>query len=212
VLIGYARVSTRDQSLDLQLDALARAGCERVFSDEASGARPDRPGLAQALSHLRGGDTLVVWKLDRLGRTVRQLVGLVDELRARDVAFRSLTDAIDTSTPAGRFFFHMMGALAEMERDLVRERTSAGLAAARARGRKGGRRPKLSARQVAHARRLLDDPGTSVTDVAASLGVARSTLYRALDARKGGGQYGSLPAGEDGQGHAEAARAWTDAR
>lgn len=185
MLVGYARVSTRDQGLDLQLDALARAGCGRTFTDEASGARPDRPGLAQALSHLREGDALVVWKLDRLGRTVRQLVGLVGDLAARGVAFRSLTDAIDTSTPAGRFFFHMMGALAEMERDLARERTNAGLAAAKARGRRGGRRPKLSPRQVEHARRLLADPGTGVGEVAASLGVARSTLYRALGRRPG---------------------------
>jgi DNA invertase Pin-like site-specific DNA recombinase len=180
LLIGYARVLTGDQNFDLQLDALARAGCERVFQDEASGARP---GLAQALSRLRTGDTLVVWKLDRLGRTVRQFVAFVDELKARNIGFRSLTDSIDTATLVGQFFFHVMSALAEMERDLVRERTGAGLAAAKARGRAGGRPPKLSRQQITQACRLLTDAQTSVGEVATSLGVARSTLYRAIGRR-----------------------------
>lgn len=136
-----------------------------------------------ALSHLRSCDELVIWKLDRLSRTVRQLVEFVEELKARGVNFRSLTDGIETRTPAGRFFFHVMAALAEMERDLVRERTRAGLAAARARGREGGRTPKLNDRQVEQARTLLTDPGSTATEVAATLGVSRSTLYRAL-ARK----------------------------
>jgi len=185
MLVGYARVSTLDQVLDLQLDALTRAGCERVFSDKVSGARESRVGLDQALSHLRNGDALVVWKLDRLGRTVRQLVTFAEALKERGVEFRSLTDGIDTATPAGRFFFHMMAALAEMERDLIRERTSAGLAAARARGRHGGRRPKLAASQLAHARRLLSNPEVTVTEVAATLRVARSTLYRAMATDEG---------------------------
>jgi DNA invertase Pin-like site-specific DNA recombinase len=180
MFIGYARVSTTDQKLDLQNDELLKIGCERIFSDKMTGARADRAGLAEAVSHLRPGDTLVVWKLDRLGRTVRQLVEFVAALKERGVEFRSLTDGIDTSTPAGRFFFHMMAALAEMERDLTRERTMAGLAAARKRGRLGGRPPKLSPRQVDHAKRLMSDPETTAGDVAASLGVSRSTLYKAI--------------------------------
>ena len=178
--IGYARVSTTDQRLDLQLDALQRAGCERIFTDQLSGAKADRPGLQSAASHLRAGDTLVVWKLDRLGRTVRQLVEFVSNLEGRGVHFASLTDGIDTGTPSGRFFFHVMAALSEMERDLIRERTRAGLDAARACGRQGGRPRKLSARQVGHAAKLLADPDTTGTEVAQTLGVARSTLYRAL--------------------------------
>ena len=185
MLIGYARVSTGDQKLDLQLDALARAGCDRVFTDQVSGAKAERPGLSNVQSHLRAGDTLVVWKLDRLGRSVRQLVEFVGELHSRDINFASLTDGIDTATPAGRFFFHIMAALAEMERDLIRERTRAGLASAKARGRNGGRPPKLSARQVRHARRLLEDRTTTSEEVASTLGVSRSTLYRALNRQIG---------------------------
>lgn len=188
MLIGYARVSTEDQNLDLQRDALTRAGCERIFDDKASGARDDRPGLAAALSHARRGDCLVVWKLDRLGRTVRGLLGFVDELRGRGVDFRSLHDSIDTGTAAGRFFFHVMAALAEMERDLIRERTNAGLAAARARGRKGGRHAKLTPRQIAHAKRLLADPKTTMTEVAEGLRIDRSTLYRALARERAAGE------------------------
>jgi DNA invertase Pin-like site-specific DNA recombinase len=183
MLIGYARVSTGDQKLDLQFDALRRAGCDQVFADHVSGAKAERPGLANARSHLRDGDTLVVWKLDRLGRSVRQLVEFVSELHSREVHFASLTDGIDTSTPAGRFFFHIMAALAEMERDLIRERTRAGLASAKARGRNGGRPPKLSAQQIRHARRLLEDKATTGEEVASTLGVSRSTLYRSLQRR-----------------------------
>ena len=183
--IGSARVSTTDQRLDLQLDALTRAGCEQIFTDQVSGARTDRPGLENAASHLRAGDTLMVWKLDRLGRTVRQLVEFASRLEGRGVHFASLTDGIDTGTPAGRFFFHVMAALAEMERDLIRERTRAGLEAARARGRQGGRPRKLTARQVSHAAKLLADPETTGSDVAQTLGVARSTLYRALKTGSG---------------------------
>jgi DNA invertase Pin-like site-specific DNA recombinase len=186
MMIGYARVSTRDQNLDLQRDALTKAGCARLFEEHASGARDDRPELAAALSHARTGDVLCVYKLDRLGRSIRSLIDFVTALRDRGVEFKSLSDAIDTTTPAGRFFFHVLAALAEMERDLIRERTNAGLAAARARGRKGGRRPKLSDKQIAHARALLADGGTTIKDVAASLGVNRATIYRAL------GLYGSV--------------------
>ncbi|MDG2522142.1 recombinase family protein [Caulobacter segnis] len=180
MLIGYARVSTNEQNLDLQKDALLAAGCERIFEEKVSGSREDRTSLSAALSHLRAGDTLVVWKLDRLGRTVRQLVELVSKLEKRGVHFASLTDRIDTSTASGRFFFHVMAALAEMERDLVRDRTRAGLAAAKARGRHGGRPLKLSGLQIEHARRLLADPTITGTDVARTLGVARSTLYRSV--------------------------------
>ena len=183
MLLGYARVSTDEQNLSLQTDALERAGCDRVFSDKLSGSRIHRPGLAAAISHLRRGDTLVVWKLDRLGRTVRQLVEFVAELNANQIEFRSVTDGIDTTTPAGRFFFHMMAALAEMERDLTRERTMAGLTAARARGRRGGRPPALSANQLVQARHLMQHPDQSMGEIATTLGVSRSTLYRALRAK-----------------------------
>jgi len=203
MLIGYARVSTGDQRLDMQLDALERAGCERVFSDHASGGRLDRAGLEALRSHLRPGDTLVVWKLDRLGRTVRQLVELVAELNLVGVNFASITDGIDTSTPPGRFFFHVMAALAEMERDLVRERTRAGLTAAKARGRVGGRKPKLSDQQITHARRLLEDLTTTGAEVAETLGVSRSTLYRSLGRAK---QRGLKPTGRQRRRGSEALR------
>jgi DNA invertase Pin-like site-specific DNA recombinase len=153
---------------------------ERVFEDKASGVRDDRPGLNEALSHARKGDCLVVWRLDRLGRSMRGLIEFTEGLREKGVEFRSVTEGIDTTTPAGRFYFHMLGALAQMERELIRERTNAGLAAARARGRKGGRKPKLSPKQIAHARKLLEDRNTTIKDVAASLGVNRATIYRAL--------------------------------
>ena len=180
MLIGYARVSTADQNLDLQHDALAKAGCEKVFDDKASGARDDRPGLAAALSHCRSGDVLVVYKLDRLGRTMRGLVELVADLARREVEFRSLSDGIDTTTTMGRFTFHLLGAISEMERDLIRERTQAGLAAARARGRQGGRKPILTAKKLDAAKVLLQDRNRSVGEVAKELGVGRTTLYRAL--------------------------------
>jgi DNA invertase Pin-like site-specific DNA recombinase len=180
MMIGYARVSTEDQNLDLQRDALTKAGAEQIFEDVASGARDDRPGLADALSHLRKGDCLVVWRLDRLGRSMRSLIDFAADLRERGVDFRSIKDGIDTSTATGRFFFNMLAALAEMERELIRERTQAGLLAARARGRKGGRQPKLNAAKIAQARKLLEDRNTTIKDVAATFGVNRATIYRAL--------------------------------
>ena len=183
MLIGYARVSTQDQNLEQQREALAKAVCERIFEDRASGSRTDREGLARAIDMLRSGDTLVVWKLDRLGRSVKQLVDLVGELQKRGVQFKSLTDAIDTSTPSGRFFFHVMASLAEMERELIVERTRAGLEAARKLGRKGGRRPKMTAGKIESARRLLET-GMPAKDVARSLGVSVPTLYRWLPASK----------------------------
>jgi DNA invertase Pin-like site-specific DNA recombinase len=179
MLIGYARVSTDEQKLDLQLEALEKAGCGRVFTDQLSGAAVERPGLEAALSHLREGDTLAVWKLDRLGRTVKGLVELVAALQGRGVQFMSLTDGIDTSTPAGRFFFHVMAALAEMERDLIRERTRAGLAVARARGRLGGRKRAMTDSKVESAKRLLAS-GVPPREVASNLSVSVATLYRWL--------------------------------
>ena len=179
MLVGYARVSTGDQNLDLQLDALIGAGCTQLFSDRITGAAQAKEGLASALSYIRPGDTLVVWKLDRLGRTVKGLIEFVEQLKTKGVEFRSLTDAIDTSTSAGRFFFHVMAAMAEMERELIKERTRAGLAAAKARGRKGGRKSKMDLSKIGAARKLLAS-GTVASDVAKNLGVSRATLYRAL--------------------------------
>lgn len=179
--IGYARVSTQDQDLELQFQALEEARCKRTFFDKASGSSLDRPGLEDALSHLRKGDFLVVWKLDRLGRSVKALVQLVEGLQQRGVGFVSLTDSIDTATPAGRFFFHMMAALAQMERELVIERTRAGLAAARKQGRTGGRPRRMTPGKVQAARKLLAS-GTSPPEVARNLGVSVPTLYRWLPA------------------------------
>lgn len=181
MLIGYARVSTQDQNLELQREALRQAGCQKVFEDQVSGTLAERPGLAKAREMLREGDTLVVWKLDRLGRRVKQLVDLVGELQQQGVQFKSLTDAIDTGTPSGRFFFHMMASLAEMERDLIVERTRAGLEVARQLGRKGGRKPKMTASKIESARKLLAS-GMLAREVAQNLGVSVPTLYRWLPA------------------------------
>ena len=181
MLIGYARVSTGDQNLDLQKNALIRAECELVFEDMASGKNARRPGLKRVLRRLRPGDVLVVWKLDRLGRSVRDLITLVSELQARGVNFPSLTDSIDTSTPAGRFFFHVMSALAEMERELIVERTRAGLAAAREQGRVGGRRRVMTSEVVERCRRMLEN-GATRQQVADVTGVDVKTIYKYLPA------------------------------
>jgi DNA invertase Pin-like site-specific DNA recombinase len=178
--VGYARVSTHEQNLELQLDALKKAGCERVFEDKASGAKSERPGLAKAREMLRPGDTLVVWRLDRLGRSLKHLIEAVTELDEAGVGFLSLTENIDTTTNGGRLVFHIFGALAEFERGLIRERTLAGLAAARARGRKGGRPKKMDAKKLSQAKALLASRDQSVADVASLLKVGRATLYRAL--------------------------------
>ena len=180
LLIGYARVSTEDQRLDLQRDALAAAGCHRTFEDRASGARADRPGLATALLHLRRGDTLVVWRLDRLGRTTHQLVGLLERFERDGIRLRSLQDGIDPASVMGRAMLQIGAVFAEMERNLLRERTRAGLAAARARGRQGGRKPRLSVDGLDTARRLMADPMLSMEEIASRVGVGRTTLYRAL--------------------------------
>ena len=180
MLVGYARVSTQDQAPALQLDALQAAGCEKVYQEKASGAQRDRPELLAAIGYMREGDTLVVWKLDRLARSIKQLIETVENLGTRGIGFRSLTEAIDTTTPGGKLVFHIFAALAEFERGVIRERTLAGLQAARARGRKGGRPPALSAKDVAAARAMLRDPDITVTEVARRLGVVPSTLYRHL--------------------------------
>ena len=182
MLIGYARVSKDEQNLDLQTDALTAAGVEKFFTDKMSGAKADRKGLADALSHLRKGDVLVVWKLDRLGRGTLQLMMLLNQLHERGIDFKSLTEGIDTTTSFGRFYFTMAAALAQLERDRLIERTRAGLVAAKARGRTGGRKPKLSPDQVEMARGLLEN-GKPPRDVAKAFGVGRSTLYRAIGAR-----------------------------
>src|SRR6266540_6918559 len=181
MLIGYARVSTIEQTLDLQQDALRQAGCEQVFTDHISGAKSERPGLTQALEFGRSGDILVVWKLDRLGRSLKQLIEIVTELQKRNVGFKSLTESIDTTSPGGKLIFHIFGALAEFERDLIRERTRAGLTAARARGRKGGR-PHATGladpKQRALAKRLYAAKETPVADLCRMFKVSRATFYR----------------------------------
>lgn len=180
MLVGYSRVSTTDQSLDLQTDALAAAGCQREFNDVASGAKAERPGLTEALEFLREGDTLVVWKLDRLGRSLPHLIEIVNLLESRGVGFRSMQENLDTTTAGGRLLFHIMGALAEFERGIIRERTRAGLTAARARGRKGGRPRAMAEGNVRAARQLLSAPAIGVSEVCRALNVSRSTLYRTL--------------------------------
>ena len=181
MLIGYARVSTQDQNLDLQVKALTKADCKKIFEDKISGSRTERPGLAKTLEMLRDGDTLVVWKLDRLGRSVKHLIDLVGDLHKRGVQFKSLTDVIDTSTPSGRFFFHVMASLAEMERELMVERTRAGLEVARKLGRKGGRSRKMTDSKIESAKKLLAN-GVPPRDVAKDLGVSVPTLYRWIPA------------------------------
>lgn len=178
MLIGYARVSTTDQTVALQEDALRQAGCARLFTDTLSGSTVQRPGLTEALDHLRAGDVLVVWKLDRLGRSLPHLITVIQQLQARGIGFRSLSEQMDTTTAGGQLIFHIFGALAEFERALIRERTQAGLAAARARGRVGGRRPKLTPDQIEMARQLLAT--RSGAEVAEALHVSRATVYRAI--------------------------------
>ncbi len=178
--IGYARISTEDQKLDLQLDALKQAGCDHVFKDIASGSKSDRAGLDQASKYLRPGDTLVVWKLDRLGRSLKHLIDVINDFSKKGVFFKSLQENIDTSSSGGKLTFHLFGALAEFERDIIRERTKAGLEAARSRGRIGGRPKALNDKQIQLARQLMSNPSNSASDVSKTLGVSRATLYRNL--------------------------------
>lgn len=177
MLIGYARVSTPDQCIDLQEDALLKAGCEKIIHDVATGKHARRDGLEQLGGVLRRGDVLVVWRLDRLGRSLKHLIELVAELEALGVGFRSLTESIDTTSPGGRLVFHIMSSLAQFERDLIVERTKAGLAAARARGRKGGRPKKLNKRQRGLAVSLYQHKKHTGAEISAMLGISRTTLY-----------------------------------
>lgn len=184
MIVGYARVSTQDQSLELQLDALRIAGCEQIFSEKITGKSRERPELNLCLKMLRKDDVLVVWKLDRLARSLKDLVELINELESRQIGFRSVTEAIDTTTAGGRLVFHIFGALAEFEHNLIRERTIAGLAAARARGRKGGRKPSMSTADTRKAAAMLKDDKITKKEVAEHFGVSRLTLNKSL-AREG---------------------------
>lgn len=180
MLIGYARVSTSDQNLDLQIDELTKIGCEQIFCDKISGATTDRPQLKEALNLCKDGDTLVVWKLDRLGRSLKHLVDTVSSLGERGVGFKTCRDGIDTTTSSGRLVFHIFAALAEFERALIKERTIAGLEAARLRGQKGGRPPKLTIQELKIAKKLISS-GTNISEISKVLNVSRVTLWRALN-------------------------------
>ena len=186
MLLGYARVSTNDQNLDLQLDALRLHGCERFFSDVVSGAKASRPGLDEMLKNAREDDVIVIWKLDRLGRSLKHLVELVAELNERKIGLKSLNDPIDTTTAQGRLVFNIFASLAEFEREIIRERTNAGLAAARARGRKGGRKPGLSeeAQRKARIAESYYKEGMPVNQIAKDLNISKATLYKYLRYRK----------------------------
>jgi DNA invertase Pin-like site-specific DNA recombinase len=185
-LIGYARVSTVDQDTSSQRDALTRAGCDKIFEDIASGAKADRPGLAEAMAYLREGDTLVVWKLDRAGRSLKHLVEMVAELEAKKVGLKSITEEIDTTTSNGRLFFHLFGAFAQFERDLIRERTRAALSAAKDQGRRGGRKPVMNPEKLARARQLIEENGLTVKEAAGRLKVGKTALYAAFKAERRG--------------------------
>ena len=178
MLIGYARISTNEQNLNLQTDALTKAGCEKIFTDTASGAKSDRTGLTEAINFMRKGDTLCVWKLDRLGRSLKHLIDTVLALQNAGKGFRSLQENIDTTTSGGKLFFHIFGALAEFERDIIRERTKAGLSAARSRGRLGGRPPVMNPKKLKMAASLYSDDKTQVGEICETLGISRATFYR----------------------------------
>jgi DNA invertase Pin-like site-specific DNA recombinase len=184
MLIGYARVSTHEQTLDLQLDALKKAGCEEIRQDKVSSVADDRPGLGQALTIARKGDTIVVWRLDRLGRSLKQLIELINDLQDKGIGFKSVTENIDTTTTGGKLVFHIFGALAEFERSLIKERTNAGLAAARARGRKGGRPKAITdPKKLARLYSLYDSKEVEISELLTMFGVSRGTLYKYLGKR-----------------------------
>ena len=178
MLIGYMRVSTADQNLNLQKDALASVHCEKVFEDVGSGALDSRKGLAECIEYARSGDTLIVWKLDRLGRSLKHLVEVVGSLEKRQVGFKSLSESIDTTTDTGKLVFHIFASLAEFERGLIRERTNAGLKAARARGRKGGRPKMMDESALSMAKILMAEKSKSIDEICKTLKVSRTTLYR----------------------------------
>lgn len=188
MLIGYARVSTREQDTALQVQKLEAAGCEKIFVEKASGAKRDRPELASALEYARPGDAIVVWKLDRLARSLKQLLETVEGLEARGVGFRSLTESLDTTSPGGKLVFHIFAALAEFERGIIRERTMAGLDAARASGKTLGSKPKLTDKDIAAARSMIDSGELTIGEIAEKLGVGRSTLYRRLPKARTGAE------------------------
>src|ERR671927_868783 len=178
ILVGYARVSTNEQTLDLQKDALEKLGCSKIYSDVVSGAKAERKGLQEALEYVREGDTLVLWRLDRLGRSRKRLIETITRLNNRNIGFKSITENIDTTTSGGKLIFHIFGALAEFERDIIKERTNAGLEAARARGKRGGRPKALSPERIKLARKLYADTSTSVAEICKMLGISRHTLQR----------------------------------
>jgi DNA invertase Pin-like site-specific DNA recombinase len=183
MLIGYARVSTTDQTLDLQQDALEKAGCSKIFTDTASGAKIERKGLEETLTYARQGDAVVVWKLDRLGRSLKHLIATITILNNNNIGFKSLTENIDTTTSGGKLIFHIFGALAEFERDIIRERTNAGLQAARARGRLGGRPKALTDKKQSMAQALYNDKSNSIADICKTLNISRATLYRYIEVK-----------------------------
>lgn len=182
--IGYARVSTQDQNEQLQVDALKQSGCEKIYVDHASGAKEDRPELNKALDHLRKNDTLVVWKLDRLGRSLKHLISVVHTLEEEQKSFHSITEGMDTSTSGGKMVFHIFGALGEFERDLIRERTNAGLKAARARGRVGGRKAKLSPGKVKQLLKMYNSKDHTTRELRELFGISQPTLYRYINEAK----------------------------
>ncbi len=184
MLVGYARISTVDQNFDLQLDALKNTGCEKIFQDTASGSISNRAVLNEVIEYLRPGDTLVVWRLDRLGRSLKKLIDLTNELSIREIGFKSVIESIDTTTPTGQFFFHITGAFAELERNLIRERTQAGLKAARARGRNGGRPKAIDPKTFEIALQLYNEKNISVGDMCKRLGIVKRTFYRHLEKHK----------------------------
>lgn len=182
--IGYARVSTKDQNLNLQIDDLKKVGCEKIFTDKISGAKKDRPGLDEALNYARSGDILVVWKLDRAGRSLKHLIELVNLLNEKEIGFVSIKENIDTTTSTGKLMFHIFASLAEFERDIIRERTEAGLAAARARGKVGGRPKSMDDKKLAMAKSMMADKSIPIKNICSTLGVSKSTLYKYLSEEK----------------------------
>lgn len=185
MLIGYARVSTDDQNLHLQIDALKKSGCEKIFEDRFSGAKSERPGLQKALQYLRSGDTIVVWRLDRLGRSIKDLIDMVSLFESKGIGLKSIQETIDTSSSSGKLIFHIFGALAEFERNLIRERTQAGLQAARARGRTGGRPKALNDDKRALTVKLYEEKTHTVIQICQMMGISKPTLYKYLNASTG---------------------------
>src|SRR5919202_3816769 len=184
MLVGYARVSTTEQTLHLQKDALEQIGCTKIYSDVVSGSKAERKGLQEALEYVRKGDTLVVWRLDRLGRSLKHLIETITTLNNRKIGFKSITENIDTTTSGGKLIFHIFGALAEFERDIIRERTTAGLEAARTRGKRGGRPKVLKDKKVAIAQALYNDKNNSIAEICKTLNISRATLYRYIQLGK----------------------------